>query len=186
MKKLLILLCAAAMVCLGTGSALALTDTATHDVTISVSEVAMLALDDTAALTFTVGAPAVAGDAFVVTAPADATKFLQYTSIVATGLVRTITGQIDVALPTGLEISVAGTDAAGGCGTLGTAAATTALSTTAATVVSGIGSGYTGSTADTNGVQLDYSLTAIDCADAGSIVTGSSTVTVTYTLTEDA
>ena len=186
MKKLIILLCAAALVTLGAGSALALTDTATHDLTISVSEVAMLDLDDTGELTFSIGAPATAGGSFTVTGTTgSATRFLMYTSIVESGLTRTITGEVDAALPTGIVVSVAATDVASGneCGDVGTAADID-LSTTAATVVSGIGSGYTGSAAG-DGIQLDYSVDAIDCADAGGILFADTTVTVTYTLTED-
>lgn len=187
MKKLLVLFCVAALVAQGAGTALALTDTATHDITITVDEVAMLALDDNSALSFTVSAPAVAGDPFVVTEPGDVTKYLQFTSIVTATTTRKITAQLGTALPAGIFINVAATDAAGGCGTLGTAVASTALSTTDADVVAGIGSGYTGSAADSDGVQLVYSISAINCGDAGTVFENpGTTVTVTYTLTEDA
>ncbi|MFZ5565061.1 MAG: hypothetical protein ACOZBW_13515 [Thermodesulfobacteriota bacterium] len=191
MKKLLILLCAAALVSLGAGTALALTDTATHDATITINEVALIGLDDTAALEWTIDAPTsgTPGDEFSVTDPADATKFLQYTSIVSSTTTRTITVEIDADLPTGLVIAIAPTDASN-CGDLGTSAAVDLTVTgSAEDLVTGIGSGYTGTTADTDGVQLDFTLDYDPdlCTIAGSIFEDEdTTVTLTYTLTEDA
>lgn len=184
MRKTCTMLWAAALLAAGAGTALAQT-TASHDITITVNEVALLGLDDNTAVAFTLGAPAAPGAAFGVTASSGTIKYLQYTSIVPSGASRTITAEIDASLPDGLGINVAATDAANGCGTLGSSA-DIALGTTPVDIVTGIGSGYTG-TGAADGVRLNYSLDAIDCTgEACLIFQDDTTVTVTYTLTDAA
>lgn len=188
MKRTLgMMLFAGALLSLGAGPASAETDTASHGITINVSEVALLGLDDNATLVFGIGAPDNPGEAFSVTQPADATKYLQYTSIVAKNKTRKITAQLSADMPDGLVLEIDATSASN-CGDLGSAEAHVELTTDdSIDLVTGIGSGYTGAAADSDGVKLQYGLETIDCGDACDVVPMSGkSITITYTLTEGA
>ncbi len=178
---------AGALLSMGAGQASAATATASHSIDINVSEVALLGLDDTATLVFGIGAPTKAGEAFSVTQPADAVKYLQYTSIVEEGRTRKITAQLSTDMPEGLVLEI-NTESAEKCGDLGSAEEQVELTTNdSIDIVTGIGSGYTGTAADSDGVRLQYGLKTVECEEACDVVPMSGTsITITYTLTEGA
>jgi len=169
------------------------TDTETHDITITVSEIAELAIVG-AEVSFTVGATApTAGAAPAIVATNASAKYLQYTSVVAAdGNTRSITVSRDSDLPAGLtlrlQVTLPGANKKGTTGNNGdfsSAADLTALTGTATqNAVTAIGSGWTG-TAATDGANLAYSL-VITADSEEDLVPLLDPVTVTYTLTGDA
>jgi hypothetical protein len=177
---------AGALLSMGAGQASAASATASHSIDINVNEVALLALDDTATLVFGIGAPTKAGEAFSVTQPADAVKYLQYTSIVEEGKTRKITAQLSTDMPAGLELAIDATSASK-CGFLGSAIDVVLETAGSIDLVTGIGSGYTGATPDSDGVKLQYGLKTIECNDACDVAPyPGQPITITYTLTEGA
>lgn len=157
-------------------AAFGLTDTANHDVTINVNEVASVGLNNTTLITLSTVAPATAGDD--PTGQSDNGKTVQYTSLNDTGLSRELQAQISAATPAGTSLSLTAADPGGG--NAGTTAGTVTLNTSAAAIITGIGSYATGGT----GPVLTYQLNVVTVA---SLVVGASgTVTVTLTLAEDA
>jgi hypothetical protein len=154
-----------------------------QSVTVTIEEVAILGIVG-GDPSFVVGAPTTGGDAFVITENNTDASYLQYSSIVDTGLTRKITAATSANLPTGVALEVTPTTATGGkVGTIGTAEGTVVLSTLAKNIVTGIGSGYTG-TAPTDGVRLNYSLALTPEALVTTNLDGPANITVTYTLSE--
>lgn len=184
MKKTLMLVAAAALVLGFSARAMALNDDTDHDVTITVDEVAMIA-DVGADVSFVIEAPAQAGGDFVVAPTNEDGRWLQYSSIVDNaGETRTITVQISGAVnpPAGTTLSVSAADPAGdGCGTLGNGVADVDLTGVAQDMVTGIGSGTTGTGVGVDGVQLTYELTIDDCS---ALFADVYTVNILYTLTD--
>jgi len=203
MKKILTLALTFTLVTLVDGTATAVTDTSSQNVTITVNEVALIDVTSEN-LTFVIGAAGgVAGEPFYVSPNNgtdceigyDDSSYLQYTSIVAeTGYLRDITVHIDSAdnIPTGFKLYVKASAAAtAGSGDLGTAQTSRIdLGTNAegvgcaATLVADLGSGYTGDGA-TDGVNLIYELEMIQ-GSAGLLYADSYSPVVTYTLTASA
>jgi len=190
MKKFFVLLGALALVISWAGAGLAESDTDTHSVVININEVADLDLDNTGDIIFTIEGTGTGGDAFEVSENVH-TKYLQYTSIVPSdNEKRKITvvaggGADDVPAWATLNVD-AGTVAGDGSGDLGTAQGIIDLGDATAgeakDVVTGIGSGYTGTTESSDGVPLDYTL-EIDEYD--EVYSGSNyTIDVVYTLTQ--
>jgi len=167
----------AGLVILGlAGLAFAQTDVANHNVNITVNAIAQLALIG--------GDAAVSVDDTGITAGElpnvneDATTYLQYTSIIASGLTRKITAVTDGNEPAGCELKASATT---GGGTEGSGLSDVALSTSAADVVTGIGACATG-TGATDGANITYGL---NLTFASLVETGSTAVQVTWTLTDD-
>lgn len=163
---------------LGAGAALAETDTATQTVTLTVNEVAEIAVTGNVAMTL--DNPATPGND-----PADQSDSLtriQYTSVVTGAQTRKITAEItDGAIPGGTHLELG---ASGETANEGSPLADFDLTVGAAhDLVSSIGSVATGSGAS-DGLVLDYvwevdSVIDLDTAD-------SDVLTVTFTLTDDA
>ena len=164
---------------LATGTLFALSDTTSHDVTMQVNEIALIDLNNTAAITLTTNNPANGGDDPL--GDTDSTKLLQYTSLAGAALSRNITAQwgaTDTA-PAGTSLKLQATSIPAGCGT---AAAQVTLSNVGQNLITGIGSCATGTGA--SGAALTYTF-SIDTV--GSLVVGETqTVTVTFTLTDAA
>ena len=163
------------------------TKTDNHDVTIVIQEVAILDIHSTGAsknITQTFTAPTEAGLALVAP-PADATLWLNYSSIVTAAApdnVRKVSVKISATVP-GVNIQVAAATPTG-TGTLGSGSTVTALSTTDQDIITAIGSCYTGDGASV-GSNLTYTLTTLN-ADYGTLVAGTTPpVTVTYTLSDN-
>lgn len=159
---------------------------AENEVTITVDEVAELDVEGTVA-TFEVGSDDDAGKPFKVNPTNEAANYLHYTSIVASDETRKITVKQTETLPAGVTLKVmptaAGGNKQGDVGSVVESAITlNDAGETAADVVTGIGSCYTGN-AESDGVKLAYALTVEpnDVADLKTLTQTS--YTVTYTLT---
>lgn len=171
MKRFITVLTVLAL--MAAGSALAQTDSDGHNVTIDVNAIAMIAASGGA--DYDVVAPATAGAEPTVTEVTD-DGALEYTSVVASGNVRTIQASHGGNLPTGLTLEVLATVGAN----FGTSAGLVEVTGTDADVITAIGSCAT----DGSGPTVRYTL-SID--DATALVAASgTTVLVTYTLGEDA
>ena len=164
---------------IGVGTAFAASDTANHDVTMTVAEVVLIDLNDNSEVVLTTSAPALGGQDPV--GDTDSSKLLQYTSLVASGVTRRITvewGALDAA-PAGTSLKLEAVSVPAGCGTAG---AQVTVSSTAQNLITGIGSCATGTGG--SGAALTYTF-SID--DVPSLVVGDSeTVTITFTLTDAA
>ena len=156
-----------------------------HQVTVTIPAVALLDIEASGSKDFTVAfaAPTEAGDAIVAPTTGLNTKWLNYSSILnasgAGSTSRKVTVQSMAAVPAGITIGVtAGTPT--GTGTTGSSAGAATISTTAADVITGIGSVYTGNGPGV-GSQLSYT---IGVGTYSSLVAGSVIVTVRYTLVD--
>ncbi|HEY9221410.1 MAG TPA: hypothetical protein VIO43_07520 [Lutibacter sp.] len=167
---------------------------ATHLVTISIPEVALLDLEvasGTTDVTLAGTAPTEAGLPMTFgTAATNAAIWMNYSSIVKGALSRNVSVAItDGAVPTGLKLTVEASAASSdGKGTLGTASSELTLTNVAQSIVTGIGSSYTGNLA-TKGRNLTYKLNyasaeATNYAALRFIDTAAAPLTITYTLTD--
>jgi hypothetical protein len=152
-------------------------DTAAHNVTLRVLDVCRIGLNSTATITLDTIAPTNGGDP--VTGMTNASKLLQYTSLVPAGQTRSITanwGGADAA-PAGTSLLLQASAVPANCGTAG---GQITLSAVGQNIVTAIGSCATGVGA--NGTTLTYTL---NITNVNNLVVGAtSTVTVTFTLTD--
>lgn len=146
-------------------------------VTMGVNSICVLAVTgNPGALTVT--APAIGGS--TPPNPTDNTTYAQYTSTVGAGTTRSLTAQWggSDAAPNGCALRLTASPQGGN---RGVTAGQITLSSTAASIVTGIRSCATG-TLGTNGAQLAYELAV---TDVESLVSGQSrTATITLTLTD--
>jgi hypothetical protein len=154
------------------GAAIGFAQTDNHDITIDIAGVAALALNDGSTITLSTSA-GTPGDP--VTGDTDATKRLYYTLL--TSSAQTITAQVDALPPAGTSISVVASGVSGNEGTPVVGGITLAVAP--ANIVNAVTSCATG-TGGSDGAALTYTL---NITDQESLVIGSSTITVTYTLT---
>lgn len=166
------------------------TKIASHLVTISIPEIALLDLEaPSTAITLAGTAPTEAGLPMTFGAAAtNSAIWMNYSSIVKGVLLRNVSVAItNGTVPTGLKLSVlASADAAAGSGTLGTASTELTLSGTLQNVVTGIGSSYTGD-GENKGRSLTYKLNyATDEATDYAALRFDTVapLTITYTLTD--
>jgi hypothetical protein len=175
MKSTKISALVAALLLMGTGLAFAATDTAAHDVTMTVNEIALIDLNNTGAITLTTNAPTNGGEDPL--GDSDASKLLQYTSLVAGGTTRNITvnwGGTDAA-PAGTSLKVEATSVPGGCGTGG---GQLTISDTGQNLITGVASCATGTGASGAEITYTFSIDTISLLDVGE----SQTVTITFTM----
>lgn len=114
------------------------------------------------------------------------TSHIQISSIVVTGTTRSITASV-VGVPVGTTLKVNSELPTSGNqgGTFGAGATEVTLNATAAPIVTGIGSCFTG-TASNDGYKLTYLWNSGSINDYGTIIqTTGGTATVTLTITED-
>ena len=180
MKK--IVLTALILAVLGAGSLFAATSSASHDVTITVSEVVLMELNSTAAISLTTVSPGVGNAGDDVTGQTDSSKRLIYTSLVANSTTRKITAALDANL-TQPGVALTLTAVAPGGATEGSSAGTKTLTTVAEDIITTIGSCATGNTDGTDGAALTYALSVTN-VDALEVDAVGETVTVTLTLTD--
>ncbi|REC42534.1 hypothetical protein [Chryseobacterium pennipullorum] len=167
------------------------TKTDSHTITISIPEVALVDIEPAATKNLTLGftAPTEAGNP-VIPATANSTLWLNYSSIKSeTEPTRNVTVSLNAPIP-GVDINVTAAAATGsGGGTLGLSAGLLTLSAAGQTIVSGIGSAYTGNGAN-NGHNLTYALAAGSgpggvAAYADLQATPTTQATVTYTISDN-
>lgn len=150
-------------------------------IAVTLPIVTLLDIEPAGTFTLNFTAPTEAGQAL--TAPAaNTTKWVNYTSAIASGgLTRRVTASINQTIP-GININVQAAAASGaGGGTLGTSSGLVTLSTTAATIITGIGGAFTGTGAN-NGHRLTISLVVSSYANLSART--NTPVIITYTITE--
>lgn len=166
-------------------------NTDNHTITISIPEVALVDIEPAATKNITLGfsAPTEAGNAIVPSA-ANNTLWLNYSSIKsAAHPTRKVTVSLNKVIP-GVDIHVTAASATGsGGGLVGNSAGLLTLNATDQTIISGIGSAYTGNGAN-NGHNLTYALAA--GSGPGGVATYDNleatavgSVTVTYTILDN-
>ena len=159
-----------------------------HTVTITIPEVALLDIELAGSknITTTFTAPTEAGEAIVAPTTGLGSLWLNYSSIVtASGLDMSRTVSVKASgLIAGTSLNVtAGVPVITGGGTGGSPVAITAITAADQTIISGIGSVWTGDGVN-SGSNITYALTA-PAASYGSLVAGTTAVTVTYTLSDN-
>ncbi|PXY01657.1 hypothetical protein DF185_09320 [Marinifilum breve] len=154
--------------------------TASHTLSVTVPEVAILDLESpgTTAIALSFTAPTEAG--MGVEGSSNSDLWLNYSSIKSTvNPTRTVNVQMSKIIP-GADIKVAAAAHAGtGEGAVGTPAGELTLTTSAQTLVNGIGSCYTGDGVS-NGHNLTYSL--VVGSDYSALEKTNEPVTITYTI----
>lgn len=159
-----------------------------HTIGISIPEVAILDIEPAASKNITMNftAPTEAGDPL--TNPANnASLWLNYSSIKSAADPTRIISVKLTSLIAGVDIKVtAGAAAASGDGTKGTPGSQLTLTTADQTIISGIGSAYTGNGAS-NGHNLTYEVAfgAGGPASYSDLIFSSNTATVTYTISDN-
>ena len=187
MKKLSVII-AAVLFSFGVANAQTDRNEASHGVYITIPTVAIIDIEGPEGESLTINlTPSYdgleAGAAVDFSTATNSDLWLNYTSIVGSQQTRSITAAITGDLPSGVTLKVvAGAAASTGNGAKGSPESIISLSSTAAPLISGIGSAYTGN-GPSNGHQLTYSLEMADESYA-SLVADSYSVTVTYTITE--
>jgi hypothetical protein len=179
MKKFTMFILAAALYFCFTGLAAA-ADTATQTFDLTVSEICLIDVTGNPA-SLTIVAPTTGGE--TPANPADSSTYAQYTSTVASGLTRKITanwGGTDSA-PAGTSLKLLATPSGGT--NEGSSAGQITVSSTAADVVTAIGSCATG-TGATDGARLKYTL-SVDTMTS-LVANETENVTMTLTLTDAA
>jgi hypothetical protein len=153
-----------------------------HQVNITISAISLIDVSvPGTAVTFGIGAPALAGDAPVITGSPNTDKRVYYTSLIGSGLEREIQATF-ASLPAGLNLNVALATPTGGAGARGTGANAdfTSLSLGPSDVMTALGSCWSSRTA---GSVVTYTLTTPD-ADFADLATQAATNhQITYTLT---
>ena len=168
------------------------TDSDSHDITISVPEVAILDIEPSASkdISLTPTAPTEAGNPISFATAENTSLWLNYSSIIGTTteasrlITVAITGGT---VPAGLDLTVqAAADAGTGAGTMGTAAGgALTLTGVAQNIVTAIGSCYT-NTPENNGHNLTYKIILESGGDYADLdFDDSATVTVTYTISDN-
>ncbi|MBB3836295.1 hypothetical protein FHS57_000277 [Runella defluvii] len=164
-------------------------NTKNHPVTVTVPDVALLALASSGSTNFTLAlnAPTQAGEPL--TAPSTSSSiWLNYSSTVASSgeTSRSISAQITSGyVPSGTDLTVAvSQDNGGGAGQVGTRVSIDPIpiTSTLSPIITNIGSCYTGKGTN-RGHQLTFTL-AILPGSYSTIRYGSNTVQVTYTLSD--
>ncbi|WP_435356569.1 hypothetical protein [Emticicia sp. SJ17W-69] len=165
------------------------TKTDNHTIIINIPEVALLDLElstsKNISMNFT--APVEAGNSLV--PPANNTSlWLNYSSIVtASGAdaSRSVSVKANATIP-GVDIKLtAAADAGAGAGTKGTPVASgLTLTTSDQAIITSVGSCWT-DTGISKGHQLTYAVGPTSAATYSNIVSGSNTITVTYTLSDN-
>ncbi|GAB0156902.1 hypothetical protein CHRYSEOSP005_21690 [Chryseobacterium sp. Alg-005] len=166
-------------------------NTDNHTIGITIPEVALVDIEPAASKNITMGftAPTEAGLPITLTGTNN-TLWLNYSSIKSvTDATRTVSVKLNAVIP-GVDIKVTAAAATGsGAGTLGTPSAQLILSAADQTIISGIGSAYTGDGAN-NGHNLTYALAP--GSGSGSIAayadlqaSTTAVATVTYTISDN-
>ena len=112
---------------------------------------------------------------------ADSSTYLLYTSSVASAGTHRVTVALGAPLPTGVTLKLQASAPAGDkVGTVGTPSAALTLSTTAQSLITGIGACYTGTSAG-DGAQLSYHLAVATWASYKAFTASNTTITFTMT-----
>lgn len=152
-----------------------------HNITISINEIALIDLNNDDAMTFAVLPPLLAGNIPRITPQYSISKRLFYTSIIPSlGSTRKVTVKSDPKLPDGIKLEIAAIPPLLGMGNCGQSTGYINLSTTEQDILYNIGSCWTGRII---GSILIYKA-SIDETSFASIFNQTATVSVVYTLTD--
>lgn len=151
----------------------------TYNVNFTLPQVALMDIEQNSSINLDLTKPTEAGNRLANPAN-NTTKWLNYTSAVASGGSRSITASINQNIP-GIDIKLQAAQATGGAGTLGTPSSQITLSTVPTTIISGIGGAYTGNGVG-NGHQLTFSAVSNNYTNLSA---SNTSVTVTYTITDN-
>lgn len=143
--------------------------------------VTLMDIEPAGSITMSFTAPTEAGLALA-NPVTNKTKWINYSSAITSGgATRKITAAVNQTIP-GVNIRLQAATASGsGGGTLGTPSAQVTLTTTAVTIISGIGGAFTGNGTN-NGHQLTISLVPNTYANLSAQTNTS--IVITYTITE--
>lgn len=159
---------------------------ASHNISINIDDLALIGIQGTNGKTdieLSPVAPSNAGESLDFNNITDNSLWLNYSSIVnGAAKTRSITANIEGALPGGTSLTVAPKIATSGNGKRGTVVSSVNLTTKPATLVDGIGSCYTESGVS-KGVNLAYTL-EMDKAKYADLYNTSYDVKVVYTITD--
>jgi hypothetical protein len=164
------------------------TKTDNHTITITIPEVALLDIELSGSKNISTAftSPTEAGLRIVAPTSGLNSLWLNYSSVVnpsGPDASRTVSVSSSSLIPgTVLNVS-AGTPVITGGGSGGSPVAITAITTTPQTIISGIGSVYTGDGVS-SGSNITYALTA-PAATYGSLLAGATVLTLTYTLSDN-
>lgn len=155
--------------------------TGNRTVAVTLPVVTLLDIEPTGNIALNFTAPTEAGLPLVAPA-ANTTKWINYTSAIASGgLTRRVTAQVNQVIP-GVDIKLQAAAASGsGGGTLGTPTAQVTLTTTAVNIITGIGGAFTGNGAN-NGHRLTINLVVNSYSNLNT--RSNTPVVITYTITE--
>jgi len=151
----------------------------TYNVSFTLPQVALMDIEQGSSINLDLTKPTEAGNRLA-NPVNNTTKWLNYTSAVASGGSRAITASINQTIP-GIDIKLQTAQATGGAGALGTSSSQVTLSTVPTTIISGIGGAYTGNGVG-NGHQLTFSVTPNNYT---SLTASNNTVSVIYTITDN-
>lgn len=155
--------------------------TANAGMSVTLVPIALLDLNDRTTFSLSLVAPTESGNVLSNTATNNG-KWLNFTSAVAPGVTRRITGQISGTIPPGINIILHLSAAAGlGSGARGTSVASIIFTNSAQSIINGIAGAVTGDGTN-NGYQLTYSLSI---ADFSLLRSNSSTITIVYTIIDN-
>ncbi|KMQ65979.1 hypothetical protein ACM39_16310 [Chryseobacterium sp. FH2] len=167
------------------------TNSDNHTIVITIPEVALVDIEPAATKNITLGfTPPTEAGLPIVPSGTDNTLWLNYSSIKSVAdATRNVSVKLNAVIP-GIDIRVTAAAATGsGGGTLGNPSAQLTLSAADQTIVSGIGSAYTGDGAN-NGHNLTYELApgsgpGTVAAYADLEATSTAVATVTYTISDN-
>ncbi|MGH2624128.1 MAG: hypothetical protein ACRDE7_10715 [Sphingobacterium sp.] len=162
-------------------------NTDNHTVAVTIPEVALVDIEPAADKNITLGftPPTEAGEP-VTAEEENSTLWLNYSSIKSTtDATRNVSVRLSTLIP-GVDLQVTAATVSGiGEGTFGTPSAQLTLSETDQTIISGIGSAYTGN-GSTNGHNLTYAISSGTVGDYADLEASTSPVTtVTYTISDN-
>lgn len=187
MKKLGVLLLMATFILTGASTMMAQGDTheASHQITITIPNIAYLDIE-AAGSTDVALSPShstEAGDPLDFTGMTNNLLWLNYSSIVPSGVTRKVTVELSTTVPAGMSMELTPGSPTTGAGERGIAAVGLSPDDDPSDVVTGIGSCYTVDGVG-NGVNLVYDLD-IDAGSYGTMVADAHVIDVTYTLTDE-
>lgn len=154
---------------------------ANRTVSLTLPIVTLMDIEPAGNINLSFTAPTEAGKT-IVNPAANTTKWINYTSAITSGgASRRITAKLDTLIP-GVNITLQAAAASGaGGGTLGTSSGLITLTTTATTIISGIGGAFTGNGTN-NGHQLTITITPGNYTNLSAGT--NNVVLITYTITE--
>lgn len=155
---------------------------ATHDITLGLPEVALLATTSSG-INLNLSAAAVAGVAIEQSA-SDSSAYVQFSSVISEGSPRTLSARYTGTMPGGTTLTLKPlAPNANAMGTTGTLVGTdVTLTTTDAIIITDIGSCYSGTAAD-DGYRMKYTWGLDNPAANYSDIRATSSVNLTVTLT---